>query len=171
MLHGASITVKLGKRVPACQMDRPAVEIGHSDLQHWLYKRTYKASFTQTSHSWGRGPNRTSSQASAHWRRCLLSVIDTCLSQFLTSAEPSASKQNSVEVEIDRFVSITSVDRSKFPTVTTTTYIPMSHALPNATCALRWRPLPANGCLARPHECSQTDAIGWRQRKHYAAVY
>jgi len=68
---------------------------------------------------------------------CLLSVIDTCLSQFLTSAEPSASKQNSVEVEIDRFVSITPVDRSKFPTVTTTTYIPTSHALPNATCALR----------------------------------
>jgi len=49
--------------------------------------------------------------------------------------------------------------------VTTTTYIPTSRVLPNATCALRQRPLPANACLARPHESSQTDAIGRRQRK------
>ena len=35
-LRGASITDKPGKRMPACQRDRPAVEIWHADLQHWL---------------------------------------------------------------------------------------------------------------------------------------
>jgi len=79
-LHGASITDTPGKRMPACQRERPAVEV-------WL-----------------------------------------CL-------------------------------------VLTTTYIPTSHVWPNATCALRRRPLPANACLAQPRECSQTDAIDWRQRK------
>jgi len=44
--------------------------------------------------------------------------------------------------------------------VTTTTYIPTLRVLPNATCALHRRPLPANACLARPHESSQTDVIG-----------
>ena len=34
-LRGASITVKPGKRMPACQRERPAVEIWHADLQHW----------------------------------------------------------------------------------------------------------------------------------------
>jgi len=47
---------------------------------------------------------------------CSSSVLDACLSQFLTSAEPSASELNSVEAEIDRFISMTPVDRSKFAT-------------------------------------------------------
>ena len=47
---------------------------------------------------------------------CSSSVLDACLSQFLASAEPSASEPNSVDVEIDRFVSMTPVDRSKFAT-------------------------------------------------------
>ena len=37
-LHGDSVTDKLGKRMPACQRDRPAVEIWHTDLQHWLWQ-------------------------------------------------------------------------------------------------------------------------------------
>ena len=45
-----------------------------------------------------------------------LSILDACLKQFLASAEPAASEQNSVEMEIDRFISITPVDRSKYPT-------------------------------------------------------
>jgi len=56
-------------------------------------------------------------------------------------------------------------DSSKKSTYAAVAYIPTSRVLPNATCALRRRPLPANACLARPHECSQRDAIGWRQRK------
>jgi len=44
------------------------------------------------------------------------SVLDACLNHFLTSAEPAASEQNSMEMEIDRFISITPVDRSKYPT-------------------------------------------------------
>jgi len=32
---------------------------------------------------------------------CSSSVLEACLSQFLASAEPSASEQNSVEAEID----------------------------------------------------------------------
>jgi len=68
-LRGASITDTLGKHMPACQRDTPAVEIWHTDLQHWL---------------------------------CLvLSKHTLC---------------NSVEAEIDRFVSVTPVDRSKFAT-------------------------------------------------------
>jgi len=34
--RGASITDTAGKRMPVCQRDRPAVEIWHTDLQHWL---------------------------------------------------------------------------------------------------------------------------------------
>jgi len=36
ILRGVSITDKPDKRMPACQRDRPAVEIWHTDLQHCL---------------------------------------------------------------------------------------------------------------------------------------
>jgi len=44
------------------------------------------------------------------------SVLDACLNQILAFAEPAASEQNSVEMEIERFISVTPVDRSQFPT-------------------------------------------------------
>jgi len=54
--------------------------------------------------------------ADADTEPCSSSVLEACLSRFLASAVPSACEQNSVEAEIDRFVSMTPVDRSKFAT-------------------------------------------------------
>ena len=83
---------------------------------------------------------------------CSSSVLDACLSQFLASAEPSASEPNSVDVEIDRFVSMTPVDRSKFATACDW-WCHNHHLYPNVAS------------VAKRYLCAPTGAIGWRQRK------
>ena len=63
-----------------------------------------------------------------------------------------ASEQNSVKAEIDRFVSMTPVDRSKFATACDW-WCHNHHLYPNVAS------------VAKRYLCAPTGAIGWRQRK------
>ena len=90
-----------------------------------------------------------------------LSVLDVCLNQFLTSTEPATSEQNSVEMEIDRFISISPVDRSKYPTACDW-WRQNHHLYPNvARVAKRYLPAPptsvASECLFCSSSCVFTD--------------
>jgi len=81
-------------------------------------------------------------------RETIYDALDACLNQFLASAEPAASEQNSMEMETHWFISILQLTAAPVPLT--------SHVLWNPTCLRRQHLLLVSVCSAHRHACSQT---------------
>jgi len=106
----------------------------------------------------------------AETQPCSSSVLDTCPGQFLMLAEPYSCQWAELCESRDRWTHLhyqrepQQVSQSMRLVASNHHLYPVSR-IAKRTCVPCRQPLPANGCSARPHDCSRTDEICWLQRK------